>query len=96
MKVARYVVLGIALVAGGTAAFLVGSGDETKVVGAQDFRGQAWPAATTGGSHVHAHREKNQTGARPLALRSLLDANNNSPPPDEVAAAPASAPSAST
>ena len=31
MKAARYVVLGIALVAGGTAAFLVSSGDDTKV-----------------------------------------------------------------
>jgi pilus assembly protein CpaB len=79
MKAARIVVLGVALLAGGAAAFLVGRGEEPEQVqapepvaqlattdvliakndinmgtsvGAQDFQWQQWPAATTGAAFV--------------------------------------------
>jgi pilus assembly protein CpaB len=116
MKAARLVVLGIALLAGGAAAFLVGSGEEPEQVqapepvkfattdvliakndinmgtsvGAQDFQWQQWPAATTGSSYVTRKERPNAidelagsiargpfTAGEPIRESKLIKANGS-------------------
>ena len=117
MKAARLVILGIALVAGGTAAFLVSSGDEPQqaqapepvvqlattdvliaktdinmgtAVGAQDFQWQQWPAATTGATYITKNNRPNAiddlsgsiargpfTAGEPIREDKLIKANGS-------------------
>ena len=75
MKAARLVILGIAPVAGGAAAFPVG-GEEPQQAQAPE---PAIQLAT-----VDVLIAKSDIGDGSPAQRSLLDANNHTPPPEQA------------